>query len=114
MPSKGTVKVTSRFPRIVVEMSRLSDAANKDIAEAIADEARERVPRRSGALHDAIHVEFEGDNSWAVVAGDSTAFYGHIVEFGSTRSAPRPFLIPAAEAQRAKVGPEYISKYRSL
>lgn len=111
---RGMVTIKSRFPQIVVELSRLSSAANKDIAEAIADEARERVPRRTGALHDAIHVEFEGDDSWAVVAGDDNAFYGHIVEYGSIAAAPRPFLVPAAEAQRLTVGQRYATHLRKL
>ena len=40
------------------------------------------------------------DGEYAVIAGDFDAFYGHIVEHGSTQNPPHPFLIPAFEAVR--------------
>jgi hypothetical protein len=35
----------------------------------------------------------------AVIAG---AFYSHLVEFGSASTPARPFMVPAAEAGRAR------------
>lgn len=100
---RSEVKLTSRFPQISRELRPRVAAATKLGAEAIAQEAKNRVPVRNGTLRDAIHVEFKGDADWAVVAGNSKAFYGHMVEHGTTRAPAHPFLIPAFEARRVAV-----------
>lgn len=87
----------SRIPEIIAELPVSVDAAIKEGAEAIAEDAQERVPVDSGALREAIHVE-KIEGGYSVVAGDDNAFYGHIVEHGGVRTPPRPFLIPAFEA----------------
>lgn len=92
----------SRLPQIIAELPGASDEALKDAAEQLAEAVRERVPVASGALRDAVHVQ-EVEHGYAVVAGDSDAFYGHMVEFGTTHTAARPFLIPAFEAQKDEI-----------
>ena len=96
-------RVKSRLPVIAAEITPRVTVAIKDVADAIADDAKQRVPVETGDLRDAIHVEFKGAADWAVVAGNSKAFYGHMVEHGTTRAAPRPFLIPAAEAKKEMI-----------
>lgn len=97
------VTLRSRLPQISRELRPRVATATRRGAEEIAKDAKNRVPVRSGKLRDAIHVEFKGDADWDVVAGDRDAFYGHMVEHGTTRAAPRPFLIPALMARRAEV-----------
>jgi HK97 gp10 family phage protein len=92
----------SRFPQIVAALDPSMMAATKAAAEVIAQRAKDRVPVESGELRDAIHVVDE-DEGHSVVAGDTDAFYGHMVEFGTTHTAARPFLIPAAEETRPEV-----------
>jgi HK97 gp10 family phage protein len=94
--------LTSRIPRITVEMLPAVELALKAGAETVAAAARDRVPVETGKLRDAIHVERDGIG-FEVRAGDTDAFYGHIVEHGSTHTAPHPFLIPALEATRGEV-----------
>lgn len=91
---------SSRIPRIAASLPALMDAATAAAAERIADDARERVPVRTGKLRDAIHTERRAPGEHAVVAGNTSAFYGHIIEFGGARTPPRPFLIPALESNR--------------
>ncbi len=90
----------SRIPQIILQLPESMDDATEEIANAIADAAKERVPVDTGALRDAIHVEGV-EHGHAVVAGDNKAFYGHIVERGSVHAPPHPFLVPAAEAEKA-------------
>ena len=61
--------------------------------------------RRRGATARAArhHTERTGTGEVSVIAGDSDVFYGHLVEFGTTHTPARPFLIPAAEANREEV-----------
>jgi HK97 gp10 family phage protein len=96
------VPYTSRIPKIALELDPAVMAALDAGAHLVAEAAKERVPVNTGRLRDAIHVEHDGDDV-AVVAGDTEAFYGHIVEHGSTYVPPHPFLIPAMEANRTEV-----------
>ena len=93
----------SRLKHIAATLDEQLDVAIRNTAEAIASGAQSRVPVDSGALRDSIHVDKVGDGSYAVIAGNTKAFYGHIIEHGSVRTPPRPFLVPAAEAERDNV-----------
>ena len=97
----------NRFPHIIHELSRsrtskLSGALRAG-AEIIEQGAKARVPVDQGDLRNAIHVEQDGPFRVRVVAGDSHAFYGHMVEHGTVRTPPRPFLVPATEAAKGQV-----------
>jgi HK97 gp10 family phage protein len=92
----------SRLPQIARALDdRLEDVV-EDGAEAIAQSAKGRVPVASGDLRAAIHVEDEAEGAY-VIAGDTGVFYGHLVEHGTSHSAPRPFLIPALEENRSRI-----------
>jgi hypothetical protein len=98
------VALQSKFTEIAVKLEPAVLAAALAGAELVAEGARERVPVVTGRLRDAIHVEEDPEGA-AVVAGDSKAWYGHIVEHGHVAQdgstvAPRPFLIPSLEANR--------------
>lgn len=88
----------SRFPQIIVEIPALVDRALETGAKSIVEAAQARVPVATGDLRASIHAEREGSD-WAVVAGNSQVFYGHLVEFGTSQTPARPFLTPAAEEQ---------------
>jgi HK97 gp10 family phage protein len=92
--------LTSRIPEIIASIPDELGAILEDGANAVAEDAQSRVPVETGRLRDAIHVEQLDDLTFSVVAGDEDAYYGHVVENGSVTTAPRPFLVPAAEAQR--------------
>ncbi len=92
----------SRIPEIIATLPPEVEQALRPGAEAIATEAKARVPVETGTLRDAIHVE-KVDEGFSIVAGDNNAFYGHIVENGSVYTPAHPFLIPSAESQRMAV-----------
>ena len=95
----------SRLPLIAAELRPKVSAAVKLGAIAISDTAKKRVAVGAPDVHlrDAIHVEREGPAAYSVIDGDDQAWYGHLVEFGTVHSAPRPFLIPAVEDERDEV-----------
>lgn len=95
-------KWDSRITRINAEFEQRMQDIAQDAANAIASAAKARVPVDSGDLRDAIHVEVEPDG-FAVVAGTDDVFYGHMVENGTVRQPPRPFLTPATEAERDNI-----------
>ena len=89
----------SRFPEIVAELRPRVREATEKAAEMVAESARQKAPLGPGDVHlrDHISVEAEGPAGFLVLAGNEDTFYGHMVEFGTSHSAPEPFLLPAAE-----------------
>ena len=92
----------SRFPAIAAEIDVLAREALTTAAQLVAQRAQDRVPVDTGRLRVAIHTDSEPEGVY-VVAGDNQAFYGHIVEHGSVKEAPRPFLVPALEESKGEV-----------
>lgn len=92
----------NRLPQIAAGLRPKVAAAVKVGAQRIAETAKERVPVDDGDLQRAIHVERVGPAEYSVVAGDENVFYGHLVEHGTVRTPPRPFLVPAKEARTAE------------
>ena len=54
------------------------------------------------------------EEGWRVVAGDRDHFYGHMVEFGSTRAPAHPFLVPSVEAKASRLSDYYKRRYQNL
>jgi len=103
----------SRIPHIVIEIDILTQDGIDAGAELVEQEAKARVPVATGKLHDAIHTD-DGKLKVYVVAGDDEAWYGHLVEHGTTRVPPRPFLVPSLEANRGNVEDEVRKRLGSL
>jgi HK97 gp10 family phage protein len=101
----------SRLPEIPEEIVvRLAEAVHEG-AQRVAENARDRAPVATGALRESIHTEPAPENKtgpaeWVVAGGqvgDTDVYYGHMVEYGTAHSMPRPFLGPAAEDNRDDV-----------
>lgn len=98
-----SVRYSSRFPQISREIRPHVATGTRRGAELVMEAAKGRVPVRTGALKNAIHIDFRGDADYAVVAGDRDVFYGHMVEHGTTRAPAHPFLVPALEERKAAI-----------
>ena len=96
----------SNLPEIAAKLDAEVKAAAAAAAELVAERAKERAPydpAGSGEhLRDAIHTQQTADGT-LVVAGDKDVFYGHMVEHGTSHSAPHPFLVPALEESRGEI-----------
>lgn len=92
------ITVRSRIPKIRRGMNNNLAELLDDTARRIAQDARRRAPRGStGRLAASIKMKPEGPWDAKVEVG---VFYGHFIEFGTVKTAARPFLTPAAEAAR--------------
>lgn len=90
----------SRFPQIAAEIVPRVGQAVAQAADVVVERASARAPDRTPlgvGLVASIHKERRGPAEYAVIAGDDDVFYGHMVEFGTTKMSARPFLVPAAE-----------------
>jgi HK97 gp10 family phage protein len=106
--------LTSRLPEIAAQLAPRVDAALGEGVELVAQYARYRVPVDEGDLRDAIEPGRERMLSHYVAAGNKEVFYGHIVENGSTKQPPRPFLVPALEDARDEIEHIVTAAVRSL
>jgi hypothetical protein len=87
----------SNIPRILATAALEVRAAHRASAERIAERAEADVPRDTGRT--ARSVEALPTNEGYEVHVD---FPGHLIEFGSVKMGARPFLVPAAEDERAR------------
>jgi HK97 gp10 family phage protein len=92
----------ARIDRLAAELHQTVEAAIYEALVSVVDAAKARVPVDTGALQNAIHIDIQPEGIY-VVAGDSKAWYGHLVEHGSVNQPARPFLIPAFEEHRASI-----------
>lgn len=100
--------LTSRLNAIAALMDGRMDAVLRGGAELVRDRAEARAPDApplGEGLKQSIHVnDSDADQfRYAVVAGDNDVFYAHMVEHGTSHSAPRPFLVPALEESRTEI-----------
>lgn len=114
---KTTGRLKSRIPEIEKKLPIEINIATREGAEEVARVARFLVPKNTGRLMESIHVERSYDRgrvlTW-VVAWSREAWYGHLVEWGSTHRRgssvwtipARPFMVPAAEAARTFIPKE--------
>jgi len=91
-----------RFPEIIARLDAAAQEGAREGAKLVEDSAKQRVPRVTGKLQRAIHVE-EGVEGAYVIAGDKDVFYGHMVEHGTRHSPAHPFLLPALEEHRDEI-----------
>lgn len=110
---KATVEGVSSLRR---KLRALDDAAQRPIREVIGGwaqnvEATAKVlaPERTGRLREAITAVVDMDGLGARVVGASHhsagadnpgVYYGFFVEFGTVRTPPQPFLLPAYRAHK--------------
>lgn len=119
---KTTVTITSdRFPEIIAKLPELANAAVRKSAEDIAAAARTAAPVDSGDLLDSIEARQESKTAWVVEAKE---FYAPFIEYGTPPhvvgglyagakhpgTPPRPFMTPAAEAER----PDFMAAIQEL
>lgn len=90
----------NRLPQIMLELPAAVDTAVAAAAQLVEQRAKGRVPVASGKLRDAIHTDRQGVAEYEVVGGSGDAWYGHLVEFGTSHNPPRPFLVPSLEESR--------------
>jgi HK97 gp10 family phage protein len=84
--------------------SQLKEKALVEGAELLKDKSKENVKVRTGKLRDNIIIsDVENDEINVGPDQQGTAFYGHFLEFGTSKMAAQPFLGPAYESNKEVV-----------
>lgn len=68
-------------------------------AQAVCDSAKSMCPVDTGALRSSINVSVNGNR--AEISADTD--YASYVEFGTSKMAPRPYLVPALLQNREAI-----------
>ena len=93
-------------------------AGSQAAAQVFYNEAKNRVPVKSGTLKNSIYQVFSEDNSdkgkatYHVSWNRSKAPHGHLIEFGTSRAPAHPFLKPAYEAMKGQAYTAAIQKMK--
>lgn len=95
------VRYSSSIPRVLVRSQKSCALASAELAEEIADVARQLVPVDTGFLKSQISVEKRGLTEHQVIADTN---YANFVEFGTRVSPAQPYLGPAADQANAEFG----------
>lgn len=110
----------SRLPAIIGSLAVVvDDAVIKGAHLVQADAERRLAPhRRTGELEQQVHVDDQKREGVYVVAGEPTdpsfAFWGHMLEHGTSHSPPYPFLVPALEENEERIKGMVIAAVRSV
>ena len=94
-----------RMARAAAALERAGTRAALASALQGAQILRDTVPVDSGALRSSVHVRQEGTTA-SVSAG---APHAAMVEYGTSRMPPRPFMLPMAAGMRG----EFVEKARA-
>lgn len=86
----------SRIPQIIARVNASVGRVNEASARRIAADARQRVPVLTGDTRDSIKAESSDGDTARVTVG----FPGQFIERGTRHMGARPFMVPAAEAER--------------
>lgn len=97
----------NRFPELAAKVPGLVSEIVRKAALDVEGQAKTFVPIDTGALHDSIDVQMEGDLT-AVIAPHTE--YAAFVEFGTFKMSAQPYMTPAAEAVR----PAYVQALTQL
>ncbi len=90
-------------------------------AAVIRNEARVRVPKRTGNLKKSIIVMKRKTESYGLIRfsvtpskkGKNSGWYAHFIEFGTIHQSAKPFMRPALDAKQdeaLQASQEYIAK----
>lgn len=91
------VKFTSRIPKVLRDSRVRTTVAVAATTQSLKQDMVARVAVDEGTLRDSIEEEKVSDHESRVNIGNAEAFYPHLVEFGTTKTPARPFIIPAVE-----------------
>lgn len=101
---QGIVEARKAFARIPEAHREAINIAHELTAKEIVRVASAKVRRATGLLSKSITYSIDKRRGTAKVGVEKgPAFYGHFIEFGTTRLPARPFMLPAVEGERANL-----------
>lgn len=108
---KGLRELERKLQKLPRGLESEAETATKEEAAEVYKAMRSKVRRVSGTLRGAIGRRRKGPLSFHVgVFGAKRAWWGALVEFGTSQKPARPFADPAAREAEARY-PKRMAKY---
>lgn len=108
---KGLRELERKLEKLPRDLESEAEVATKAEAEEVYTAMRANVVKVSGTLRGAIGRRRKGPLSYHVgVLGAKRAWWGALVEFGTSQKAARPFAEPAAREAEQRY-PDRMAKY---
>jgi hypothetical protein len=102
---RGLDAVRRQLDGLPADIRQACFRALQQSAEAIVDDVRANVRKDSRKLHDGVGARYENNRIRAQVGWwQPEHTYAKYPELGTRRRPARPSLLPAAEAERRKLG----------
>ncbi|MDA2805704.1 HK97-gp10 family putative phage morphogenesis protein [Nocardiopsis suaedae] len=107
----GLKALEKKLKELPDEIHAGAKEATTESVEAVYKDMRENVPRNSGMLRGAIGKRVSGALRGRVgIFGRKRAWWGALVEFGTSKTPAQPFAQPAAEAEKPRY-PERLTRH---
>ena len=103
---EGLVDITDKLAEVIDEANgKKAKEVYLSAAMKIRDGARTRAPKRTGKLRESIFAARGDMNKPNALVGVNyrIAPHAHLVEYGTVKTRPHPFLRPAIAASAAEV-----------
>lgn len=102
---EGVARVRRELDAAAAAATQAATRALREAAEAVQRDARGAVRVNTGALRDGIDVAYvDGGRTAEVGTRDPDLYYAAYEEFGTSNRPAHPFLRPAAERARTRLG----------
>lgn len=100
---RGLKPLEKKLKELPDEMYQGAREATTESVDAVYDDMRDNVARKSGMLRGAIGKRVTGALRGRVgIFGKRRAWWGALVEFGTRNTPAQPFAEPAAEKERPR------------
>ena len=107
----GTDRLRSQLNDLRTEIRQAAFEALKEGAQAVVDDTKAKVARDTGNLAESVNARYRNEQLLAEIGWwDLDDLYAHWQEVGTRRRPANPALVPALEAERAKIGDRINSK----
>lgn len=104
---KGADEIEQRLKELGIKALPAVQQAIMEGAKIVAEEAKSRVRKKTGALAESITVgkpkEAQLGEVSAIIGPGREGFYGMFLELGTSKMPAYPFLVPALKASKRQV-----------
>lgn len=107
----GTDRLRSQLNDLRTDIRQAAFLALKEGAQAVVDDTKQKVARDTGNLQQSADARYHNSQLLAEIGWwDLEDRYAYWQELGTRRRPANPSLVPALEAERAKIGDRINSK----
>lgn len=107
----GTDRLRGQLNDLRTDIRQAAFEALKEGAQAVVDDTKQKVARDTGNLAESVDARYHNSQLLAEVGWwDLDDRYAYWQELGTRRRPANPSLVPALEAERAKIGDRINSK----